>query len=91
VTGRRERRRKKQLDNLMVKTVYGKLKEKALDRTVWRARCGRIYGPCRKTSNRKNENNSVLLVSLTIGRQLCTWKLHHCSFIPSHRRTDRNE
>jgi hypothetical protein len=70
VTGRRERRRKKQLDHLMVKTAYGKLKDKALDRTVWRARCGRVYGSYRKTDNRQNEHNSVLLVYVSIGRQL---------------------
>ena len=45
MTGRRERRRKKQLDNLIVKTAYGKLKEKAVDRTVQIARCGSVSGP----------------------------------------------
>jgi len=49
VTGRRERRRKKQQDNLIVKTAYGELKEKAVDRTVRRARCGSVCRPCRKT------------------------------------------
>jgi hypothetical protein len=54
VTAKRERRRKKQLDNLMVKTAYGKLKGKALDRALLTARCGRVYGLCRTTDNRKN-------------------------------------
>jgi hypothetical protein len=35
VTGRRGRRRKQQLDNLKEKRGYWKLKEEALDRTVW--------------------------------------------------------
>jgi len=91
VTGRRERRRKKQLDRLRVKTAYGKLKEKALDRILWRARCGRVYWPCRKTDDRKNEDSSVLLVYVSIGRQLWSWKLRHCSFRPSHWRTERDE
>jgi hypothetical protein len=68
VTGRREGRRKKQPDNVLVKTAYGKLKAKALDRNVRRARCERFYGPCRKTDNRKKENSSVFLVYMSIGR-----------------------
>jgi hypothetical protein len=45
MTGRRGRRRKQLLDDLREKRRYWKLKEEALDRTVWRARCGRGYGP----------------------------------------------
>jgi hypothetical protein len=45
VTGRRGRRRKKLLDDLMEKRGYWKLKEEALDRTPWRTRFGRGYGP----------------------------------------------
>jgi hypothetical protein len=45
VTGRRERRRKKQLDGLKEKRGYSHLKEEALDRTMWRARFGRGFGP----------------------------------------------
>jgi hypothetical protein len=42
VTGRRgRRRRRKLLDELKERRVYSKLKEEALDRTVWRARLGR--------------------------------------------------
>jgi hypothetical protein len=45
VTGRRERRRKRLLDDLKERRGYGKLKEEALDRTLWRSRLGRGYGP----------------------------------------------
>jgi hypothetical protein len=45
VTGRRGRRRKQLLDDLKAKRKYRKLKEEALDRTVWRTRFGRGYGP----------------------------------------------
>jgi hypothetical protein len=45
MTGRRGRRRKQLLDDLKEKRSYWKLKEEALDRTVWRSRFGRGYGP----------------------------------------------
>jgi hypothetical protein len=45
VTERRRRRRKGLLDDLKGKTGYWKVKEKSLDRTVWRTRFGRGYGP----------------------------------------------
>jgi hypothetical protein len=45
VTGRRGRRCKKLLDDLKEKRGYCKLKEEALDRTLWRTRSGRGYGP----------------------------------------------
>jgi hypothetical protein len=45
MTGRRGRRRKQLLDYLKDKRRYWKLKEEALDRTVWRTRFGRGYGP----------------------------------------------
>ena len=41
VTGRRERRRKQQVDDLKKKLEYWKLKEETLDRTLWRAVFGR--------------------------------------------------
>jgi len=44
-TGRRGRRRNQPLDDLTVKTGHLKLKEEALDRTLWRNRFGRGYGP----------------------------------------------
>jgi hypothetical protein len=45
VAGRRRRRRKQLLDDLKEKRRYWKMKEEALDRTVWRTRFGRGYGP----------------------------------------------
>jgi hypothetical protein len=45
MTGRRRRRRKQLLDDLKEKERYCKLKEEALDRTLWRTRFGRGYGP----------------------------------------------
>ena len=45
VTRRRGRRRKKLLDDLKYRRGYCQLKEEALDRTVWRNRFGRGFGP----------------------------------------------
>ena len=45
VTGRRGRRRRNLLDDLKERRGYSHLKEEALDRTVWRARFGRGFGP----------------------------------------------
>jgi hypothetical protein len=41
----RQRRCKQLLVYLKEKRVYWKLKEEALDRTIWRTRFGRGYGP----------------------------------------------
>ena len=45
VTRRRRRRRKKLLDDLKDRIGYCQLKEEALDRTTWRNRFGRGFGP----------------------------------------------
>jgi len=45
VKGRRGRRRMKVLENLKKRRGYSHLKEEALDRTMWRARFGRGFGP----------------------------------------------
>jgi hypothetical protein len=45
VKGRRGRRRIKLLDELKERRGYSLLKEEALDRTMWRARFGRGFGP----------------------------------------------
>jgi hypothetical protein len=45
VAGRRRRRRKQLLDDLTEKGGYRKLKEEALNRTLWRTRFGRGCGP----------------------------------------------
>jgi len=45
VTRRRGRRRKKLLDDLKDRRGYSHLKKEALDRTMWRNRFGRGFGP----------------------------------------------
>ena len=45
VTGRRGRRRMKLLNDLKERRRYSHLKEEALDRTIWKARFGRGFGP----------------------------------------------
>ena len=45
VTRRRGRRRKNLLDDLKDRREYCQLKDEALDRTVWRNRFGRGFGP----------------------------------------------
>ena len=45
MTGRQGRRRRKLLDDLKERRGYSHLKEEALDRTMWRARFGRGFGP----------------------------------------------
>jgi hypothetical protein len=45
VTRRRGRRRKKLLDDIKERRGYTRLKEEALDRTMWGAGFGRGFGP----------------------------------------------
>jgi hypothetical protein len=45
VTGRRGRRRRNLLDDLKERRGYCHLKEEALDRTTWRNRFGKGFGP----------------------------------------------
>ena len=45
VTRRRGRRRRKLLDELKDRRGYSHLKDEALDRTIWRNRFGRGFGP----------------------------------------------
>jgi len=45
VTGRQGRRCRKLLDDLKERRGYSHLKEDALDRTMWRGRFGRGFGP----------------------------------------------
>jgi len=45
VTERRGRRSRKLLDDVKERRGYCQLKEEALDRTMWRARFGRVFGP----------------------------------------------
>jgi hypothetical protein len=52
VTGRRGRRGRKLVDDLKERRGYSRLKEEALDRTVWRARFGRGFGPKVRQTNK---------------------------------------
>jgi len=52
VTGKRGRRRRKILDDLKERRGYSHLKEEALDRTVWRARFGKSFGPVVRDTNK---------------------------------------
>ena len=45
MTGSRRRKRRKLLDDLKDRRGYSHLKEEALDRTMWRNRFGRGFGP----------------------------------------------
>jgi hypothetical protein len=45
VTGSQGRRRRMLLDDLKERRGYSHLKEEALNRTIWRARFGRVFGP----------------------------------------------
>jgi len=45
VTGRQGKRPRKLLDDLKERRGYSHTKEEALDRTMWRARFGRGFGP----------------------------------------------
>jgi len=45
MTRRRRRRRRKLMDDLKERRVYSHLKEEVLERTMWRARFGRGFGP----------------------------------------------
>jgi hypothetical protein len=56
VTGRRGRKCKQLLDDLKEMGGYLRLKEEALDRTLWRTRFGSGYGPVvRQTTERMND------------------------------------
>jgi hypothetical protein len=52
VTGRQGRRRRKLLDDLKERRGYCRLKKEALDRTMWRARFGRGFGPIVSQTNK---------------------------------------
>jgi len=52
VTGRRGRGLRELLDYLKERGGYSYLKEEALDRTMWRARFGRDFGPVVRQTNK---------------------------------------
>jgi hypothetical protein len=57
--GRRGRRSKQLLDDLKEKRRYCKLKEEALDRTLWRTRFGSGYGPVVRQTTRDDLRGTV--------------------------------
>jgi len=65
VTGRQRRRCRKLLDDLKERRRYSYLKEEALDRTMWRARFGRGFGPVVRQTNKwmKSNDNGLLLLT----------------------------
>jgi hypothetical protein len=61
VTGKQGRRRRKLLDDFKERREYSHLKKEALDRTMWRARFARGFGPVvRQTAKWMNEINSYI-------------------------------
>jgi hypothetical protein len=52
VRGRQGRRRRNLLDDLKERRGYSHLKEEALDRSMWRARFGRGFGPFVRQTNK---------------------------------------
>jgi hypothetical protein len=55
VTGKRGRRRRKLLDHVKERRGYSHLNEEALDRTMWRARFARGFGPVLRQTAKWNE------------------------------------
>ena len=68
MTGRQGRRRRKLSDDLKKRRGYSHLKEEALDRTMWRARFGRGFGPVvRQTAKLINHlANTVILLPMVV-------------------------
>jgi hypothetical protein len=67
VTGRRGRKRKQLLDDLKETRGHCKLKEEALDRTVWRTGFGSGYGLVRQTAVRMSTGLCVYrIMNVTI-------------------------
>jgi len=76
---KRGRRRKQLLDELKEKRLYCKLKKKALDRTVWRPRYGRV---CGRLWNEYKFLGSVLQICLI---SVCeVMMLHYVHTLCSH-------
>jgi hypothetical protein len=74
MTGRQGRRRKQLLVDLKEKGGYYELKEEAVDRTVWRTRVGRGYGPV--VRQRENEWMNIYI---------CTYTPHHLTVRLYHK------
>jgi hypothetical protein len=75
MTGRRGRRRKQLLDDLKENRGYWKLKEEALDRSQWRSRFGRGYGPVVRQTTEWMKTERQTSRHLKTDRQVCKCKL----------------
>ena len=71
VTGRRGRRSKQLLGDLKRKKGYCNLKEETLDRTVWRTRLGRGYGPVVRQKKEWKVSRCIVALLLKFGLR---WK-----------------
>jgi len=60
VTGKRGRRRKQLLDGLKETIANRKLRKESRDRTMWRTRFGRGYGPVGRLRNEWLRNSSCM-------------------------------
>jgi len=69
VTGIRGRKRKQILDCLKEKRKYWKLKEEALDCTMWRTRFERGYGPV--VRQQQNGVTAFVFFFFFLGTSLC--------------------
>ena len=79
MTGRRGRRSRKLLDDLTERKGYSHLKEEALDRTMWIARCGGGFGPVvRQTAKRINSLLSPAHGYTDLLGTLCCWLRCEC-------------
>jgi len=67
MTGRRRRRRKQLLNDLKRTRGYWNLKEEALDRTLWRMRITKCYGPVVRQTMELTLN---LLAPTTVGARI---------------------
>ena len=74
-TGRRERRRKQLLDNIKEKKnrIHRNLKQEARDRTVWRSRFARAYGPATRKITWRRRYKRLLYIS---GPVVSLWDAH---------------
>ena len=84
MTRKRGRRRKKLLDDFKDRRGYCQLKEEALDRTMWRNRFGRGFGPVvRQITNDDEYNIHVkLTIDNTTTAEINCKELYHSKWDP---------
>jgi hypothetical protein len=75
VTRRRGRMRKKLLDDLKARRGYCQLKEEALDRTMWRNRFGRGFGPVVwQITDDDDDDIYIYMMTLRTGEDTVNWR-----------------